>query len=130
MQVLRFSEHHMVTLKDWLVGHKMNVNLADELPEFGFIALHDNEYFAAGFIRRIEGSRSAFLENLIANPTKVGKARSLGIDCVVAAIISKCHELNIKQLLAYTIDRGTIRRSERFGFKKLPHAMLGLKLGE
>lgn len=105
----------------------MNESLIDDIPEHGFIALDSNEGIAAAFLRRVEGS-FGLLDGLITNPTADGKLRHEAIDLIVTEIIKLCRILEIKRLLAHSVDVGTLERSKKFGFISLPDTLIALKL--
>lgn len=130
MEVIPFNETHLIHLDEWLKGHKLDSSLIYEIPKIGFIAHESDIFYAAGFIRRLEACDSALLDGLIANPKTFGKARYRAIDLVVQALSKKAKELKLKQLLAYSVDKATIKRSVRHGFKKLQHTVIALNLGD
>lgn len=104
----------------------MDPNLIHQLPEFGFIAHENGVHYAAGFLRRIEGSRLAQLDGLIANPLFLNKTRSAALDLIVIALKQKAQGLGLEGILSYTKDRATLKRSVRHGFSVLPHVAIAL----
>lgn len=119
--------HH---IEKWLEGHKLNSDRIEDLPECGFIAHEESVGYAAGFLRHFEGCPYVFIEGLIANPQFLGKKRHHAINLVVQQIIKKSRQLGVKKILAYSKDSAALKRSERFGFHRLPHVLIGLDLGE
>lgn len=119
---------HISTIRHWLSQRGLSCALADELPELGYIAFERDEPIAAGFIRKVE-PHFAQLDGLITNPMALSADRHAAIDLVVSEIIKKSKELKIRQLLAVSVDEGTLERSKKHGFQKLPHTVIALDLG-
>lgn len=119
---------HISIIRHWLSQRDLNIELADELPEIGFICFERDEPIAAAFLRKVEPNH-AQLDGLITNVLSRGELRHEAIDLVVRAIIEKAKELKIKQLLAFSVDEGTLKRSEKHRFVKLPHTVIALSLG-
>lgn len=125
MQIEQFDhDAHTGILKEWLKAHDMDVEEnIQELPYLGFIAHSDNDYICAGFLRRTEG-HSALLDSLITNPSQPGELRSEAIDLVVKELFKTARELKLKRLIAYSLDKNTLMRSEKHGFKRSPHTVI------
>lgn len=119
---------HLSIIRLWLGQRGLRLELADELPEVGFIAFERDEPIAAAFLRRVEPNH-AQLDGLITNTLSQSALRHEAIDLVVTACIEKAKELKIKQILAFSIDEGTLKRSEKHRFVKLPHTVIALTLG-
>jgi hypothetical protein len=127
VRAFHFTDHVSI-IRHWLSQRDLRRELADELPEFGFIAFERDEPIAAAFLRRVEPNH-AQLDGLITNVLSTSALRHEAIDLVVKANIEKARELRIKQILAFSIDEGTLVRSEKHRFVKLPHTVIVLSLG-
>lgn len=131
MEVIPFDPNqHFIFLDEWISGHGLDSKLLYEIPKIGFLAKEGDIYCAAGFIRTIEACKLALLDGLIANPKTFGKMRYRAIDLVVEALHQKAKELKLESLLAYSVDKATLKRSVKHGFVKLPHTVIALNLGE
>lgn len=129
MQVRAFHlADHISIIRHWLNQRNLEVRLADELPEIGFIAFDRDEPIACAFLRKVEPI-FAQLDGLMTNVTAKSEFRHEAIDAVVTACIEKAKELKLKQLIAFSVDEGTLKRSEKHRFLKLPHTVIALNLG-
>jgi len=113
-------------LKSWLSARDQDTG-TDELPEIGYLAMCDNLPVAAGFVRRCEGGYG-ILDSFVTNPDAPSEIRNEALDLLASRLIEVAKNSNIKKLLASSLDKNTIERSIRFGFKALPHTLLGLKI--
>lgn len=120
---------HTDVYLEWLALHQLDTGLIFDLPRIGFIAEQDGIFYAAGFLRGLEACESMLLDGLMANPKTFGKIRSNAIDRVVEALITQAKKMGIDQILAFSTDKGTIKRSKRHGFVETSQTMIALKLG-
>lgn len=120
--------NHSEILKSWLSHYQKTLSLIDQLPEIGFISEEDGVYYAAGFLRRIESCSQGMLDGLIVNPRTFGKKRYNSLNFIVERIIIEAKSMGLVSLVALSIDKATLKRSERFGFEKLPHIGVVLDL--
>lgn len=121
-------EKHFEILQSWRRGHELNPYSKEDLPEFGFLAWSKGIYYAAAFLRRVEAGPYALLDSLIANPKTFGKIRYFSINDVVQTCIEKSRELGFREIFALSVDVGTLKRSQKFGFLILPHVSIVLPL--
>ncbi len=121
---------HREHVRSWLEGHALSERLLQDLPATGFVAFDDGVYYACGFLRKIEASKVALLDGLMANPKTFGKKRYRAIDEVATSLQKRAKEFGIQELLAHSVNSAIMKRSVKHGFQRLPHATLGLKLGE
>lgn len=127
MVVERFTLYHIPALNSWLKAHGHPIPALIEYPELGYIACDANGPIAAGFLRRVEGGY-AQIDGLTSNPGRNGADRHQAIDMVAETLIEKARSLKISAILVLSQDESTIMRSERHGFRKLPHTLLGVDL--
>lgn len=113
----------------WLSSRGLGAHLCDDLPKLGYVAYVDTLPIACAFIRMCEGS-VAMIDGLVSNPFASSSDRHLAIDEIVCGLLTYARAKNIRQILSYSIDEGTIKRSESHGFVRLPHVLIGIDLGE
>lgn len=124
MKIERFvPEKHLELLKICLLKRQKPTTLADNLPSLGFVASTAAYPVSFGFLRMVEG-KYAIVDGLVSNSDCVSEARHEGNDLVIKACIEAAKSLNIKNLIAWTLDDSTLERSIRNGFVELPHAFL------
>lgn len=117
----------LIHINKWLVARqKQDVDPYD-VPDVGFVACFKKRPIAAGFLRQIEGENALF-DSLISNPEATSEFRHIAIDLVVNAVIGAARKRGIKQVLAFTVDEGTLKRALRHSFVKLPHTVISLDL--
>lgn len=116
--------HH---INKWLQEHKRPEVDPYDVPDIGFMANFKNRPIAAGFLRQIEGENALF-DSLISNPGATSEFRHIAIDMVVNEIVRIARERGIRQILAFSIDEGTLKRAIRHNFVKLPHTVIALDL--
>lgn len=119
---------HGEALKEWLMFYDLPKTHFDEIPEIGFMAEDEDGFIAAGFIRKIENCSLALIDGLIANPESLGKRRYHAIDQVVEKLIEFSKSAGLKQLIGFSVDAGTIKRSIKHGFRGIVHAPIALDL--
>lgn len=130
MELLRFNhETHKPHIVEWLTGHNMTLEEVDELPSTGFITKDGDVYYAAGFLRFLEASKTALVDGMIANPKTSGKKRNEAMNLVLFSLIDTAEKLKLKSLLAFTSKSAISKRAKRFHCKELDQKMIGLRLG-
>lgn len=98
------------------------------LPKIGYIALRQGHPIAAGFLRRVEGGYAQF-DTLTTNKYMGSIIRHEGICKVVDALIQDAKDLQLRGIVAFSSDLGTIKRAEDFGFRILSdQKLIALKL--
>lgn len=128
LDLLNFSRFQDTsTIKEWLLLHRMDPSLAEDLPEIGFVAFEGQTPVAAGFLRKMEGA-SAQIDSVITYPFAEAKLRHTAINMIVTALIAYAKENGIESLIAFSTDAHTLERAKRFGFRHLPHTVMSLKL--
>lgn len=121
-------KHHSLIVY-WLGLRCIDQAVADDLPKIGYIAYNRSLPIAAGFVRSCEDDLG-MIEGLISNPMAKSEDRHDGLDDVIDACIQYAKARGVKRLLAYSIDVGTIKRSQSHGFGRLPHVLVGMNLGD
>lgn len=114
-------------VNSWL--HKMNLEPYGDVcfPKHGVVAWDHERAIAVGFLRYCEGI--GMLDTFVTNPAASSEARDKALDVVVAALLNKAQELKIDGVFAHSLEANILLRSNKFGFKKMPHTLIGLKLG-
>lgn len=97
------------------------------LPETGYIVFHDNFPVAAGFLRRVEGG-FAQMDSYISDPTAPSEQRNEALDLITEALISRAKELELRGIVAFSVDQNTISRSLRHGFIAHNHVVITKEL--
>jgi len=111
----------------WLEARKVPLARAEDQPELSYVVIDDGVPVAACSLRRCEGGYG-MIDGLVTNPSFSAFKRSDAIDLVVRKVIATAKEHNIKSLLGFSVDVGTLRRSEKHGFRKLPDTVIALNL--
>lgn len=120
---------HLGFLRMWLLERGLDISLASDLPDIGFIAQDGAFPIAAGFLRIVEGN-AGIVDGFISNKLKEGSSRHEALDLLTEKLISCAKEQGLSQLIAYTIDTHTIERAKKHGFQTAQHTLLCMKLGE
>lgn len=100
----------------------------ENLPAYGLMVYDHDLPVAAGFLKIVEGGKSAILDSLITNGDLPAEQRDLALDLLVENILKDAKALGIKQILAFSSDRNTLVRAQRFGFAQLEHHVITLPL--
>lgn len=127
MQVRSFVESDRKTIASWLTKRFIDSQLVEDLPKIGVVALANDRPVAFCFLRLVEGG-FGLIDSLVTDKDAPSKLRHDAIEIIVKDIIFKAKELNLKSLIGYSIDTGTIERSQTHGFLKLPHGVISLDL--
>lgn len=128
MEIQKYHEDiHLHEIKSWLTARDLSPAAADDLPSIGYVAYDGGDPFAAAFLRQAEGG-VGFLEALVTNPHAPAKSRSFAIDALVRNTIAIAREMGMKKILAYSINKSVLIRSEKHGFKAMPHVLINLSL--
>ncbi len=101
--------------------------LPETLPAIGFIAYDMATPIAAGFLRRVEGGY-AQIDTLVSNGSLSSQMRHEGITAIVSALVSVAKSLELRGIVSFTEDKGTLMRAESIGFHARPHCVLVLPL--
>lgn len=127
MKLIPFKLEHKFLIKGWLRAHGLSTDLVKMLPLVGFLVEADNELVAAGFLRVCEG-HFGIIDSLITDPEAKPEVRHEALDLIVSTLIKVAKTAEIKHLIAHTLDKSIIARSERHGFHALPYSVIGLDL--
>ena len=117
MYLNKYNPIDIGTLWTWAKARGSYMPQPSEMPEIRYVASERGEPIAMGFLRRVEGGY-AQLDGLITNPEAPGDMRSYAIDTVVAQLLETARQLEIKAVMATSIDKNTLERSKKFGFIK------------
>lgn len=120
-------DSHLHFLNLWLSLRGLKTVEPQELPEVGFVAVHDGRYIAANFLRRCEGN-VAIMDSLVTNPQASSSLRHKAIELVVERAIRRSKKLSISRIIGFSIDEGTLKRSEKHGFVRSPFSLITLDL--
>lgn len=132
------AKEHYHIIKDWLEARELRVPPINEMPHLGYLVhnlqsedlvhnLQGGHFIAAGFIRRVEGSFGLF-DSLVTNPDSTPEERNSALDIVVNQLLTEAKARGMKKLIAFSEDKNTLLRSERFGFVKLSHTLIALDI--
>jgi len=130
IQIVPFRFKYLKALHDILDSNQY-LNMSDvnmkTLPKIGYIALRNNYPVAAGFLRRVEGGY-AQLDTLTSNALFGSQIRHEGILKVVDALLDEAKVLKLRGIIAFTHDKGILKRAESLGFKEFSHTLIGLRI--
>lgn len=117
--------------KDEIIGllqsHGMHPGLIEDLPEIGLIAIHQDMYVAAGFIRRIEGPYG-MLDSYITKSDAPTELRDKALDMITYKLIKIAREGGAVKLLAFSGVENIITRAEKHGFVQIDYKVALLSL--
>lgn len=130
IKVYKYESKFDSILISWLELYNMNTILIKDLPALGYIAFHLDTPIAAGFLRRCEGKHLAMFDSLIADPRIDKDLRSKCIDKVVENIIDEAKKQDLTNILAFSYNKNTLLRAERYGFKKQNFTLISLNLND
>lgn len=117
-----FSEHAGF-INEWLLARNMHEIDEDDVPKTGFIVFHEKTPVCVAFLRICEGDMG-FFEGLTTNPECHSLIRNIAIDIVTNQIIKKSKDLCMKRIFAWSVDKGTLLRSEKHGFIRSPFTLI------
>ena len=121
------SEKHSHLVSAWLDVRKLSPNIIENPPTIGMIALVNNRPVAVGFIRLAEGGLGIF-DGLCTNPDCGPMLRNNCLNKLVEALIKEAKNWEVATILAWSSDKNTLTRSEKFGFRKIPDSVIYLNL--
>lgn len=100
-----------------------------KLPKLGIIIGCKSTPIAAGFLRAIEGDgKTAILDSLITHKDSDSRVRDYILNMLVQKLIELAKDHGITNILAFSTDKNTLLRAQRFGFVELPHQVISLSL--
>lgn len=129
LQIKYFDHDDLPYLNDWLVARgKPRVEIS-ELPSIGFTVSDGDFRIATCFLRRCEGNYG-IVDGLCSNPEASSELRHHALDLAIRMTCEEARQREITNLVAWSVDGGTIARScQRHGFKQAPHVLLTKSLG-
>lgn len=128
MPLEKYSSLQEPELMEWVRLRDMELSNISDLPNLGYMYSHEGQGIAAGFLRLVEGGY-AIMDSLITNPSKDSVIRHIAIDAVVSKLIEDAKSLKISKILAFSVDEGTLIRSQKHGFVKQAHSLITLEMG-
>jgi hypothetical protein len=130
VKVIKFNKNrHFASLVECLVARNAYIPTLAEMPKVGYVTIDQGMMVAAVFLRQVEGGFGQ-IDSLVSNPHSSPTERHTAIDLAVSALLVKAGDLNITKILFTSDDAGTIMRSQKYGFKKLPLALLAVDLNK
>lgn len=114
-------------IKAWLEARDMGSEVS-LLPEHGVVVMDLDRPVAIGFIRRCEGG-VALIDSSITNPAAQPGVRDKAMDRLTKDLLEVSSRLEITRVLAFSTDRNTLLRAQKFEFQRLPHAVISLTIG-
>ncbi len=127
LSVRKFELGDLETVNKWLEQRDHHKISSKDVPLIGFIAHHNWEPIAIGFLRLIEG-RNAIFDFIVTNPEALSSYRDLALNLIAEEIIKAAKRRKILRIIAYSVDASTLKRSLRHGFVQLPHTLIALDL--
>lgn len=114
-------------VRSWLNERKLPTPKLEDIPRIGFMCLKNGEPIAAAFLRACEG-KVGWFDSLVSNPHAALFTRHMAIEALIDQILKTAKENGFNRVIAFSIDDGTIRRSEKRGFIKQKHTVVSLVL--
>lgn len=128
MTITEFIEaEHKDHLVSWLEKRNLPKNLAEDLPTIGLIAFKDSLPIAVAFLRQTEGNLGIF-DGLCTNPDAPAHMRHFAIDKLTAEIIDIAKDFEFTAIIAWSEDAGTLERSVKHGFRRMPQSLIAIDL--
>lgn len=125
------EDKHFKLLTNILKVHEAHIPTKEEMPKLGYVvySLEPSKLVVSFcFIRMVEGN-FAMIDGLTSNPECSSALRNRGNDLAINACIDKAKTLKLQNLIAFTSDPSTKKRSIRRGFVELQqHTCLALDL--
>lgn len=111
------------TLLRVLKKREMNLRVAEEFPEVGYLVFEEGAFIAAGFLRQVEGGY-ALIDGYLSDPAMPSEIRHVALDMVTARLIKAATKMKVKRILGFSLDSNTITRSLKHGFVQTSHTMI------
>ncbi len=121
------DELHAPLVRGWLKARNLSEDLIENPPVIGLVCFHNEVPIACGFLRQVEGNLGLF-DGLCTNPKMTSEVRHHALDFLVSEIINIARSMEMRCIMAWSVDNGTLSRSERHGFQRLKHQMISLNL--
>jgi hypothetical protein len=129
LYLAHFEKAQIPLINSWLAYRGMSEENPELIPEIGFIAYKEGIPVCAGFLRKCEG-KIGILDSLVTNPKVNLFTRHLAINKIVRRVIQAARDQGYLKVLAFSTDKGTIKRSVWHEFEEKPHTLLSLDLSE
>ena len=128
IELLRFRpELDSKVLEELLKARDIPFERYADIPKLGLIAYKDEVPVVLGFLREVEGGY-AMMDSLITNPSIAPEIRNDMIDLLVTELIELAKQNKFKSIIAVSVDKNTIIRSQKHGFILLDHKLISLRL--
>jgi hypothetical protein len=114
-------------MQEWFSDRGLNAKWLEELPPVGFVAVHEGFPICAGFLRRCEGGMG-MIDSYVTDPKASPELRDKALEVVTNQIITFAKESGLRRLIAYSVDKNTLLRAERWGFKLVPQSLIARDL--
>lgn len=127
MRVEQYEEDHKEVLAEWFQARDLDSNLLNDVPLTGAVAFCYEKPVAIGFLRYVEG-QYALIDGLVTDPAALPDVRDKAIDELVRHLVLMAKRSGTRRIMAHSVDKNTILRSQRHGFETLPDTMIALNL--
>lgn len=117
---------YLQDIDSWLHKREMKVPLND-IPKIGFVALLKGTPIAAGFLRQCEGGHG-ILDSFVTDPEAPANDRHIAMDMLTNQLVTSARDIDLTQLICFTIDENTLLRAQRHGLVSTPWTMLAMRL--
>jgi hypothetical protein len=118
LEIRSYDDKDFNQLNDWLVGHGHDEIFRNELPALGYVACRNGQPVAMAFLRLAEGN-VAMAESMVSNPQASTLLAADAVHMVIEKISQVAKDLNIKQLIAWTVKPSVARHiSKHHGYKQ------------
>lgn len=120
----KFKRTDKPDLKKWLARHQMPIELAQDLPAFGYLVEDVKGKIAAGFIRRMEACDVGLVDSYITNPEEAAWVRNEALTLLTTTLLENSKREGFKKLLFSSKDVSILKRALLHGFEQLSHVMM------
>lgn len=117
------------TINEWRMKRNIRHASPVEVPALGFMATKNAEPVAAAFLRQCEGSYG-MIDCIITNPQAESNDRHEALDLLFKELIETAKQINLSELIGFSIDVSTLERSKEHGFKESQFKLMTMSLGE
>lgn len=110
-------------LCEWLLARGITPPSLKEMPKIGYVAYKGRIPGAMAFLRRVEGGFGQ-CDGLVSNPIASAVDRYECLDAVIDQVVLKAKSMELKGLIAFTLDDNTLERALKHRFQKQSHHFL------
>lgn len=125
-RVEKYQIYHRSFLNRWIDDRELDLD-TENLPEVGFIGLHNDMPVAAGFLRQCENNL-VIIDSLITDPFELAQVRNKVLDILTDHLLCECKKMGFKKVMALSEDNNTIYRAKKHGFQMRPYTVLTLSV--